>query len=124
MAVISGNDGAISFGGSDYPITEWSIEETGEVSDTTDSSSTTYKDFVAVGFLNWKGKCKAWLKSAATQPAFHSSVAVVLTAKSGTTWTGNCIITNRSFNLKIDSTDAVTIDLSFQGVGVLTPANA
>ena len=120
MATYSGKDGAFSYGGSDYPCTAWSVTQTAQVADTTDSSSTTWKDFTASGFHGWTFTVEGFLKSGAATPAIGASAALVFTLDTGQSYSGSGIITSKGVTTNIDGTEAVKVSLSGQGTGAIT----
>lgn len=125
MAKISGEDGAATLGGSTINITSWSIEVTGEVIDITDSASTGGdKEFVASGWTSWSGSLEGFVETGDTGETVGAAAAsLILTATSGTTWTGNAIITRKGVTLDVVGAEAVKVSYDFQGTGSLTLAS-
>jgi len=120
MATYSGVNGAFSYGGSDYPCTNWSVTQTAQVADVTDSSSSTWKDFIASGFNGWTFTVEAFLKASAATPAIGASAALVFTLDTGQTYSGNGIITSKGVTLAVDGTTGVKVSLSGTGNGAIT----
>jgi len=120
MAVYSGTAGAFSYGGSDYPCTNWSVTQTAQVADVTDSSSSTWKDFIASGFAGWTFTVEGFLKSSAATPALGASAALIFTLDTGQTYSGNGIITSKQVAVQVDGTEGVKVTLSGTGNGAIT----
>lgn len=122
MSTFSGQGGAFSYGGTDWPIDKWSITKKGNVADVTDSSST-YEEFVATGYVTWNFTFEGYLKSGVAKPTFHSEVALIFTVDTGVTMSGTGIITDESTSVDVVGTNAVKVTFSGQGTGTLTEAN-
>ena len=124
MAKISGYAGAASLGGTTIKITGWTAEVTSEVIDTTDSGDTTWRTKLPSGWSTWTATCEGFVETADVGETVGAAAAsLILTADTGITWTGNAIVVGKSTVLDVVGTDAVKVSYSFEGTGILTPAN-
>jgi hypothetical protein len=125
MAKISGQAGTATFKGVEYYITGWTVDIEGEVIDVTDSSNTTWKEFLASGFKSWSGTFEGFQETAVTDPTIGGTAASLVLELDGTrNYTGNAIITGVSTSLDVPGAEAVTKTYTFQGTGTLTLTNA
>jgi hypothetical protein len=91
----------------------------------TDSSSSSWREKIPNGFSEWKGSAEGFLSTGTAAPVTGAAAAeCVFTAETGTTWTGNAIITRVSNALQVGGDTAVTCSIDLEGTGSLTAANA
>lgn len=125
MAKIAGDAGEVTLGGT-IKITAWECTVEGEVIDVTDSGDTTWKEFIPSGWTSWSGSFEGYVETgdAGGLTVGAAAAELILTAKSGVTWTGNAIVTSSLTNLVVVEAEAVKVAYTFQGTGILTPVNA
>lgn len=123
---ISGEDGTLTVAGGDtFLLTEWALNETGAVQDVTDSGSAGVIERIPNGYLDWGFTAKGFLVDGTATPTVGAAAAeCVLTAKSGTTYTGNAIITSKAIALAVNTEESTTVDIIGIGAGALLEANA
>jgi hypothetical protein len=122
---ISGASGTMTLGGSPYPITAWTVNRKAETREVTDSNSSTVSEFIPEGHSSWDGTMEGWVQDGtACLTVGAAAAALVLTAVTGTYWTGNAIITGASIVLQVKGSDAVKVSYTFQGTGALVETNA
>lgn len=127
MANISGEDGAATLTAGAINITSWTVTKTAEVQNTTNSGTeNNAKTFIPSGFTEWSGSMEGLVETgdAGGETVGDDPAALVLTAKSGVTWTGNAIITSATFVCVVAGTDSLKYSYTFQGTAALTPVNA
>lgn len=122
---ISGEDGALTVeGGTAFLLTEWTVTETGGVQEVTDSGSAGVIERIPNGYLDWSFTAKGFLiDGTATPTVGGAAAACVFTAKTGTTYTGNAIITSKAIALAVATEEAVTVDITGVGAGALAESN-
>ncbi len=104
-------------------VTKFSFTKKGSVSNVTDSSSSTWEDFIASGFIAITGTFEGFLKSGVNKPTFHSAITFKLYEDATDYISGSGIITDEGTTLEINGTNAVHITFSFQGTGSYTDTN-
>jgi len=104
-------------------ITAFSYTATAQVADVTDSSSTTWKDFIASGFDDFSGTFEGFLKSGINPPSFGSSISFGFYETDSASATGSGVLTSKAVTLNVDGTEAVKVSYSFKGTGTITEAN-
>jgi hypothetical protein len=122
---ISGSTGTVTVGGSPVAVTKWSFKEESDTVETTDSTSGTDAEFISEGHKKRSGSFEGFLiKGTATPTVGGAAAAMVLTAFSGVTYSGNGIITSKDVNVQISKGNGVPITCNFIGTGSWTEANA
>jgi hypothetical protein len=122
---ISGHEGTFSYEGSDIPITAWTLNQTGETKDVTDSSSSTNTERIPEGHTAISGSFEAFVKDGTATPTVGGAAgAFILQAESGITWQGDGIITSKNIVATIKGGDAVKMSLNFEGTGASTETNS
>jgi hypothetical protein len=125
MAKISGAAGTATFDSTEYYITGWSCDVSGEVIKTTDSSNTTWDAFIAAGFTSWSGSFEGFQETNTADPTVGGAAATLVLELDGTrNYTGSAIITGVSTSADVPGSEAITKSFTFQGTGTLTLTNA
>ena len=125
MAKFSGATGTVTFDSTEIYMTGWTCDVSGEVIDTTDSSNTTWKSFIASGFKEWSGSFEGFQETATADPAIGGTAATIELTLDGTNkYSGSSIITGVSTTLDVVGNEAVKKSYTFQGTGTLTLTNA
>lgn len=125
MAKFSGATGTVTFDSSEIYMTSWTCDVSGEVIDTTDSSNTTWKSFIASGFKEWSGSFEGFQETATADPAIGGTAATIELTLDGTNkYSGSAIITGVSTTLDVVGNEAVKKSYTFQGTGTLTLTNS
>lgn len=126
MAKISGVDGACTFDSGTIKITNWALNVSSEVKDTTDSGDSDWKTFLPSGWKEAEGTFEGFVETgdAGGETVGGAAASLVLTAKSGVTWTADAIITAQNTTLEVVGTNAVKVSYSFKITGSITAVNA
>lgn len=125
MAKITGSLGSATFNSVAIYITDWNIDIKTDVIPTTDSSNTTWKEFLASGFKEWSGSFSGFQETGTADPTIGGTAATLkLNLDSTRYYQGSAIITGVSTNANVVGTDAVKKTFTFQGTGTLTLTNA
>lgn len=124
----SGIDGALSIGGTTYNILSWSLSQTTEVKDTTDSgavsASAAWATNVASGVKRWSGSFEM-IKNDGVAALTVGTIGELILKMDGTdNFTGNCIITGVDTNVTVIEGDVVKESVTFIGNGTLTETNS
>ena len=122
--VITGQSGTISFASTSVKISKWALKKSASPINTTDNSSAGFEEFVPAKVVAWTGSFTAFMRKTVTPPAFNSVVAFSGVAESGTTYSGNVIITEEGFDVDTVGGNAVSVNRNFQGTGVLTETHS
>ena len=124
MAKISGSEGALTFDSGAVKITSFSITIDAPIFDSTDSSSSGWREKTATGWKNWTGTFEGFLEgSVAAETLGGTAAEAVFTAATGITFTGNIILTQKVVTVPIAEGTGTTIAYNFEGTGALTEAN-
>ncbi len=125
MAKIAGDAGLVTYDSNTVDVTSWSVDQTAEVQNVTDSGSAAVNEYIPNGYTDWTASFEGWVQTAdAGGEAIGSAATLILTAKASVTWTGSAIITGRTVLTNVNGTDAVKISYTAQGSGALTIVNA
>ena len=122
---ISGEDGALTVaGGTTFLLTAWTVTETGGVQEVTDSGSSAVIERIPNGYLDWSFTAEGFLVDGTATPTIGAAAAeCVFTAMSGTTYTGNAIITSKVISLAVASEEATTVAITGVGAAGLSESN-
>ena len=125
MAKISGSAGTATFDSTEYYITAWSCDVSGEVIDVTDSSNTTWSEFLASGFKSWSGSFEGFQETGTADPTVGGAAATLVLELDGSrNYTGSAIITGLGTTVDVPGAEAIKKSYTFQGTGTLTLTNA
>jgi len=105
-------------------ITGWSLEETAEAIDVTDSSNTTWKAFLASGFTSATGTVEGFLLTGANKPALGTSLTVKFDMDGSNYYSGSGIFTSDATVVNIPGTEAIQVTYNVQMTGTVTPTFA
>ena len=123
MAAIAGRGGSVVFAtGYVANSFNWSVEQVQEVADITGFTQAGVRAFLSTVTM-WTGQYEAYADdtTVVVLPTNDAAASAVFTdGAGGETWTGNIIITNVAKSVAFDG--APSLVFSFQGTGVLTPA--
>lgn len=126
MAKISGEAGtaALSGGATTY-ITGWSLDETSEPINVTDSSNATWDEFIPSGFKTWSGSFDGFQETNTADLTVGDSAAELTLELDGTRkYVGDAIITGISTVVDVPGAEAIKKSYTFQGTGELNLTNA
>jgi len=121
MATASGVTGTVTFAsGYVTNVKAWTLEYSAEIHDTTDYTSTGARAFLG-GLTSWRGTytCNYDATQVAVAPG-AAAAALVLTAMTGQTFSGNAILESVALTASVDGIPEAVC--TFQGTGTLTPA--
>ena len=120
-APFHGKGGTASFGATTITfITDWSIDMTIDVAESTSmNQGDDYKTYLG-GFPDWTATVTSRLDDAGFDCTINQAASLIITAKSGDTFTGNAICTG--INPSADKDDVAALTYTFQGNGALTPS--
>jgi len=111
LAASSGGKGTLSAGQR-----SWTLNYVGEALETTDFGSSGLREFIA-GLTGWSGTFDLnW--DAANKVVPGNLQTITLTAASGDTYVGLCLVTGQDTTVAVDALNTQTI--TFQGTGALT----
>ena len=124
MAAISGRLTQFTYNSVDYDTRTASIEITGEVIETTSSSTAdNWKTFLPVGFSSWTATVEGLQLTGVADPPLQAVYALVIELDATRNYAGNAIITGISTSAGVLTTDPVTKSYTIQGTGALTLTN-
>jgi len=118
MATASGVTGTVTLvGGYVTNVKAWTMDHNADMLDTTDFTSTGPRTFLG-GLTQWSGSytCNYDATVIAVAPG-AAAAALVLTALTGQTFSGNAILESYSINASVEGTPEFTAN--FQGTGAL-----
>ncbi len=125
MAKINGSAGTATFDSTEILITSWTVDITGEVINTTDSSDTTWMSNLASGFKSWTATCEGFQITGTADPAIGGAAAsLVLELDGSRDYTGNAICTGINTVADVPGAEAEKKSFTFTGDGALTLTNA
>lgn len=105
------------------PVTNWSIEESRELIDVTDSSSASgTKTFIDSDWDVWSGSFEGFFQTGANPLIEGNSIEIVLKKADDNYYTGSAIITRTGVTVDVVGAEAVKKSYDFQGDGNLTHA--
>ncbi len=111
-----GNVGLAGTGTLSAGMRSWTLNYVGEALETTDFADSCRRTFIA-GLTSWSGSFDLnWDAANAVIPG--QSGTITLTANTGDTYVGACVITGQDTTVAVDALNTQTI--SFQGSGALT----
>ena len=123
MAVITGDTGTVTLvNGYVANVKSWTLNIVADEHDITDFSASGWAVYMT-GQRRWSGSYECWLDgtTAAVLPGYDTDGAqIVLTASTGRTFTGDCVVT--SDDITVNPADPNTVTVNFRGTGALTVA--
>lgn len=121
MAVITGDTGTVTFaGGYVTNVKSWTLNIVADEHDVTDFAATAWAAYLG-GLKRWSGSYDCWLDSATViVDGLAAAAAIVLTANTGQTFTGNAWITTN--DVKVNPADPNQVTVNFRGSGALAIA--
>jgi hypothetical protein len=120
--VITGILGTISFGSTPtaVKITKWSLKKSASPINVSDNGSAGFEEFKPAKNIGWTGSFTGFMRVGVTPPAINSIVAFSGVADTGSTYSGNVIITEEGFDVDTVGGNAVQVSRNFTGTGTLT----
>ncbi len=120
-AAFHGKGGSATFGGTTITfITEWSVDWIVDVAESTSmGQGDDFKTYLG-GFPDWTASITSRLDDVGFDCTINQEASLVITAKSGDTFTGNAICTGIAPTG--DRDDVAGLAYTFQGSGALTAA--
>jgi hypothetical protein len=124
---INGSTGtaALSGGATTY-ITAWSIDITGDVIKTSDSSVSTpfWDTYISAGFKGWSGTFEGFQETNTADLVVGAAAAsLVLELDASRNYTGDVIITGCSTTLDVPGAEAAKKSYTFVGTGAVALTN-
>jgi hypothetical protein len=101
-------------------ITGWTLDTGAEVIKTTDSSSTTWDDFIASGFKGSTGSFEGFFETGTNDITVGSSASLILREDSSNYYTFSALITGNSSTLDVPGSEATLKTYTFQVTGTNT----
>jgi|TARA_R110000824_G_scaffold120382_5_gene275661 hypothetical protein len=120
MAVISGKNGTVNFGGAQSDATGWSLALTSNNPAYGSSDTSGYKKRVG-GIKDWSGSYSAKLDGTSV-PVAGASVAVSFSTDGTNTWSGTAVCDSVNIEVDMDDGDVVGYSVDFSGNSVVTGA--
>ena len=123
---ITGKNGKITYGntpGTEVKITTWSIKKTSQPVNTTDNGSGDYEEYKPGKRISWNGSFEGFIKAGDAAVPFNQLIDFEGDADTGINCKGKIIINDEGYTVDVNSGDAVKIQRSFQGSGILTETN-
>lgn len=124
----SGIDGTVSLGGTTYNILSWSLSQTLETKDTTDSgsvsSSVAWATAVSSGVKRWSGSFEMIKNDGVAAILVGATGSLILKMNATDNFTGNCIVTSVDTNTTVIEGDVIKESVSFIGNGAITETNS
>ncbi len=116
-----GKGGSATFSGAVTLMTDWSIDWTIDVAESTSMADVSWKTYLG-GFPDWTATITGRLNDAGFDCTINEAGTLVITAISGETFTGAAICTG--INPSADKDDVAGVSYTFQGNAALVPASA
>lgn len=120
MTMIHGKEGSVTFagGGELAEITDFSLDVGVDLAEVTNMNSTSDAKEYLAGFYGWTASVTAFIEASPLTPVLTlAAAALVLTSKTGVTYTGDAFCTGCSVSQTC--TDGSSVTYSFTGNGVI-----